>query len=55
MIINLINFPWGVSREERVQGCAPPPPFPEITCGFLVQLVFCRKNCGLLVLRLNMR
>ena len=22
----------------------PPPPLPEITCGFLVQLVFCRKN-----------
>ena len=26
----------------RVQGCAPPP--PEMTCGFLIQLVFCKKN-----------
>ena len=24
----------------RVQGCAPPP---EMTCGFLIQLVFCQK------------
>ena len=27
----------------RVQGCAPPPP-PEMTCGFLIQLVFCKKK-----------
>ena len=27
----------------RVQGCATPPP-PEITCGFLIQLVFCKKK-----------
>ena len=27
-----------------MQGYAPPPPFPEITCGFLVQLVFGRKK-----------
>ena len=27
------------------RGCAPPP--PEMTCGFLIQLVFCKKkeNC----------
>ena len=26
-------------------GCAPPPPHhPEITCGFLIQLVFCQKK-----------
>ena len=31
----------------RVQGCAPSP--PEMTCGLLIQLVFCKK-CGLLVL-----
>ena len=23
-------------------GCAPPP--PEMTCGFLIQLVFCKKK-----------
>ena len=21
-----------------------PPPLPEMTCGFLIQLVFCKKN-----------
>ena len=30
------------------RGCAPPP---EMTCGFLIQLVFCKKTCGLLVLK----
>ena len=25
------------------RGCAPPPP-PEITLGFLIQLVFCKKK-----------
>ena len=30
-------------------GCPPPP---EMTCGFLIQLVFCKKTpCGLLVLK----
>ena len=28
---------------ERVQGVHPPPP-PEMTCGFLIQLVFCKKK-----------
>ena len=33
------------------RGCAPPP-LPEMTCGFLIQLVFCKKElCGLLVLK----
>ena len=27
----------------RVQGMRPPPP-PEMTCGFLIQLVFCKKK-----------
>ena len=26
------------------RGCAPHPP-PEMTCGFLIQLVFCIKIC----------
>ena len=33
----------------RVQGVRTPP---EMTCGFLIQLVFCqKKRCGLLVLK----
>ena len=38
----------------RLQGVhnPPSPPPPEMTCGFLIQLVFCKKKlCGLLVLR----
>ena len=27
----------------RVQGVRTPPP-PEMTCGFLIQLVFCKKR-----------
>ena len=35
-------------------GCAPPS--PEMTCGFLIQLVFCKKKiCGLLVLKQSKR
>ena len=35
----------------RVQGVRTPS--PEMTCGFLIQLVFCKnkKLCGLLVLK----
>ena len=36
----------------RVQEVRLPP--PEMTCGFLIQLVFCKKKkklCGLLVLK----
>ena len=28
----------------RVQGVRPPPTPPEMTCGFLIQLVFCKKK-----------
>ena len=39
----------GVSRG-RVQGVRTSP--PEMTCGFLIQLVFCKKKiCGSLVLK----
>ena len=35
----------------RVQGVHPPLP-PEMTCDFLIQLVFCEKKlCGLLVMK----
>ena len=49
---NGLRLKWrsrGGSRG-RVQGVPPPP---EMTCGFLIQLIFCKKNklCGLLVLK----
>ena len=35
----------GADLGGGCRGCAPPP--PEITCSFLIQLVFCekKKNC----------
>ena len=48
-----MNFSFihrGGSRG-RVQGVRTPLP-PEMTCGFLIQLVFCKKKkSGLLVLK----
>ena len=45
-----VDLRRGGSRG-RVQGVRTPPP-PEMTCGFLIQLVFCKKIlCGLLVLK----
>ena len=34
----------GADLGGGCRGCAPPPPTPEMTCGFLIQLVFCKKN-----------
>ena len=34
----------GADLGGGCRGCAPPPPFPEMTCGFLIQLVFCTKK-----------
>ena len=31
----------GADLGEGCRGCAPPP---EMTCGFLIQLVFCKKK-----------
>ena len=31
----------GADLGGGCRGCAPPPP-PEMTCGFLIQLVFCQ-------------
>ena len=43
-----------VDRGGGCRGCAPPP--PEMTCGFLIQLVFCKKKlCGLLVFKWSKR
>ena len=33
----------GADLGGGCRGCAPPPP-PEMTCGFLTQLVFCKKK-----------
>ena len=30
----------GADLGGGCRGCAPPPPSPEMTCGFLIQLVF---------------
>ena len=35
---------WGRSRGV-CRMCAPPPPHLRVTCGFLIQLVFCIKIC----------
>ena len=32
----------GADLGGGCRGCAPPP--PEMTCGFLIQLVFCKKK-----------
>ena len=51
-MIKLLNYRGG--SRGRVQGVRTPtpPPTPEMTCGFLIQLVFCKKKlCGLLVLK----
>ena len=33
----------GVDLGGGCRGCTPPPP-NEMTCGFLIQLVFCKKK-----------
>ena len=35
---NTVIFRAGADLGEGCRGCAPPP--PEMTCGFLIQLVF---------------
>ena len=36
------NHVTGADLGGGCRGCAPPP--PEMTCGFLIQLVFCKKK-----------
>ena len=52
-------FWWSFDLETGADlggGCRGCAPSPEITCGFLTQLVFCKKkNCGLLVLKKSKR
>ena len=55
-ITSVLHFSWvlqpspGADLGGGCRGCAPSP---EMTYGFLIQLVFCRKKklCGLLVLK----
>ena len=34
----------GADLGGGCKGCAFPSPSPEMTCGFLIQLVFCQKK-----------
>ena len=43
MVKALRNTNTGADLGGRFRGYAPPPP-PEKTYGFLIQLVFCKKN-----------
>ena len=53
--VNMLYSP-GADLGRGCWGCAPPPRPPEMTCGFLIQLVFCKKKlCGLLVLKYSKR
>ena len=46
--MGFIHLIPGADLGGGCRGCAPPP--PEMTCGFLIRLVFCKKKqCGLLV------
>ena len=40
-----LSLPYRGGSRGRVQGVrTPPPPTPEMTCGSLIQLVFCQKK-----------
>ena len=40
--IDVRRYATGADPGGGCRGCAPPP--PDMTCGFLIQLVFCKKN-----------
>ena len=42
MVVDYLVFGPGADLGGGCRGCAPPP--PEMTCGFLIQLVFCKKK-----------
>ena len=50
-ILPKMDYHYRGGSRGRVQGVRTTP--PEMTCGFLIQLVFCQKKklCGLLVLK----
>ena len=41
--LNYQSINPGADLGEGCRGCAPPP-LPEMPCGFLIQLVFCKKT-----------
>ena len=43
LVRSILQAEPGADLEGGCRGCAPPPP-PEMTCGFLIQLVFCKKK-----------
>ena len=45
--VSLLPSTPGADLGGGCWGCAP---LPEMTYGFLIQVVFCQKKCGLLVL-----
>ena len=56
MLTDFCSLVPGADLGGGCRGFAPPSP-PEMTCGFLIQLVFCKKKkiCGLLVLKQSKR
>ena len=40
----IISISYRGGSRGRVQGVRTPPSSPEMTCGFLIQLVFCKKK-----------
>ena len=41
MLCKVVRKSAGVDLGGECRGCPPPP---EMTCGFLIQLVFCKKK-----------
>ena len=44
LCFNLVTRCAGADLGGGCRGCTPPLPPPEMTCGFLIQLVFCQKK-----------
>ena len=42
--VSVLGVFSGADLGGGCRGCALPPTPPEMTCGFLKQLVFCKKN-----------
>ena len=52
MVIEVLVFVVVTGADLGKGAVGAPPPLPEMTCGFLIQLVLCKKKlCGLLVLK----
>ena len=44
VIMMIVKVIQGGFLGVAAGGCAPPPPTPDMTCGFLIQLIFCQKK-----------